>query len=746
MKKISFLPPDVLKPEFVISALSETTDWGLLASGIPDAHKHTRGAGVVVAVLDTGGPNHLDLNANLLPAINCSGVGNATDKQGHGCISGDDVIWTSETGITTIKNFYDSVFADTVILNPKEESSVKVIDSLNINTLAYFPDKATGYSKIKAVHRLKYEGQVFQIKTRSTQLTLTPWHPIYVVSSRRGKELTVIKKRADELNLNDSICSSQLFEDSLPIIQIPFGQQFNCRFCGHKPNRGNGERNSCRKCNKTKWKADVIHSVELNENLAKWLGLLISDGHIMRSSLSVEFCGNDERLIQEFESLTKTIFGLTCHRYATASETFFRTRVHSKDIVAMLYNSFGLLGGAKSLNVKLPKLIEKSRLSVIGAFVAGLIEGDGHVDGNWRIRVASGSKDFVYALKNLLRMRGMRAFVSNVNNQSGFNKHNDNASEHFHLRVPAHDLIVSQLKFKGEHNTKLNKITELKSESIIEINVFDYNDYMYDLTVHNTHNYIANTLVVSNTHVSGIIAALENGVGVVGVAPEAKILPVKVLDDSGHSGFAQIAAGIRAAIDAKVDVINMSLGAPQTPPDDFYNAIKEAYNAGIIIVAAAGNDAGAVNWPARYDEVIAVSAVNNQGELAEFSSHGEQIDFGAPGVNIYSTYLNNQYAMLNGTSQAAPFIAGVCALLLSWTRKHPNMPQIKNNNDMLVALEKFTDPAGRLTDGKFGFGIPHLTNALNDMPEIVEEVPPIKPVEPPAPKPNVNILNSQEPF
>lgn len=718
-EKISFLPPESLKAEFVIGQLSETTDWGLLATGIPDAHKHTRGAGITVAVLDTGCPNHLDLNANLLPGINCSDAGDVSDKQGHGCISGDDVIWTSETGVTTIKNFYDGVFADTVILNPKEESSVKVIDSLNINTLAYFPDQATGYSKIKAVHKLKYEGQVFQIKTRSAQLTLTPWHPIYVVSSRRGKELTIIKKRADELNLNDSICSSQLFEDLSPIIQIPFGQQFNCRFCGHKPKSGNGERNSCRKCNKTKWKTDIVHSVELNENLAKWLGLLISDGHIMRSSLSVEFCGNDERLIQEFESLTETIFGLTCHRYSTASETFFRTRVHSKDIVAMLYNSFGLLGGAKSLNVKLPKLIEKSRLSVIGAFVAGLIEGDGHVDKNWRIRVASGSKDLVYALKNLLRMRGMRVFVSNIKNHSGFNKHSDNAPEHFHLRIPAHDLIVSQLKFKGEHNTKLNKITELKSESIVEINVLDYNDDMYDLTVHNTHNYIANTLVVSNTHVGGIIAALENGVGVIGVAPDAKVLPIKVLDDSGHSGFPQISDGIRAAIAAKVDIINMSLGAPNTPPDDFYTAIKEAYDAGIIMVAAAGNDAGAVNWPARYDEVIAVSAIDNQGNLANFSSHGDQIDFGAPGVNIYSTYLNNQYAILNGTSQAAPFIAGVCALLLSWTRKNPHLPQIKNMNDMLVALGKFTDINGRLTDGKFGLGIPKFANAImEETPEV----------------------------
>jgi len=248
------------------------------------------------------------------------------------------------------------------------------------------------------------------------------------------------------------------------------------------------------------------------------------------------------------------------------------------------------------------------------------------------------------------------------------------------------------------------------------------------------------------THVAGIIAALENGIGVVGVAPEAKILPIKVLDDSGRSGFAQIAQGIRAAIQAKVDIINMSLGAPSTPPDDFYTAVQEAHAAGIIMVAAAGNDAGAVNWPARYDEVIAVSAIDNQGSLANFSSHGDQVDFGAPGVNIYSTYLNNQYAVLNGTSQAAPFIAGVCALLLAWTRAHPDLPQIKNSEDMLKALSKFTDSAGRLTDGQFGFGIPKFINAEleDDQPAPVPEPAPVKPptVTPVAPVNN----NTTEPF
>jgi len=215
------------------------------------------------------------------------------------------------------------------------------------------------------------------------------------------------------------------------------------------------------------------------------------------------------------------------------------------------------------------------------------------------------------------------------------------------------------------------------------------------------------------THVAGIIAALQNGVGVVGVAPEAKVLPIKVLDDGGHASFAVIERGIREATAAGVDIINMSLGAQVQPPASLHEAIKEASAKGIILIAAAGNDAGAVNWPARYDEVIAVAAMGQDGKMARFSSRGDQIAVGAPGVNVYSTYLNNQYAVLNGTSQAAPFMAGVCALILAHKRANPGEAPITSTQDMLRELDKICDPAGRVAtgkDGEFGFGIPSFAN------------------------------------
>lgn len=217
------------------------------------------------------------------------------------------------------------------------------------------------------------------------------------------------------------------------------------------------------------------------------------------------------------------------------------------------------------------------------------------------------------------------------------------------------------------------------------------------------------------THVAGIIGARDNEFGILGVAPECTLMSVKVLSDSGHGGFQNIEAGIRACIENGVDIINMSLGAPVEPPQSLHQAIIDATNQGIIIVAAAGNNSGAVNWPAKYPQVIAVGAIDENGNLSDFSSRGPEISVCAAGVNIYSTYLNNQYAVLRGTSQASPFVAGICALLLAKDRlQNADAPKITSVQSMLEALDVICDQNGRFNtigkEGNFGFGIPRFCN------------------------------------
>lgn len=163
------------------------------------------------------------------------------------------------------------------------------------------------------------------------------------------------------------------------------------------------------------------------------------------------------------------------------------------------------------------------------------------------------------------------------------------------------------------------------------------------------------------THVSGTIGAIRDGKGVAGVAPKASLYGVKVLSASGSGSYSDIIDGIQWCVKNEIQVINMSLGGRYSIAS-FHEAIQKAKEAGITIVCAAGNDGGAVNYPAKYEETIAVSASNSSDNVAYFSSRGAEIDFIAPGVSVYSTYKDGKYATLSGTSMASPHVAGLAVL------------------------------------------------------------------------------------
>jgi subtilisin family serine protease len=129
-----------------------------------------------------------------------------------------------------------------------------------------------------------------------------------------------------------------------------------------------------------------------------------------------------------------------------------------------------------------------------------------------------------------------------------------------------------------------------------------------------------------------------------------------------------VATALRHAIEARSDICCMSLGSTK-PDDHVHDAIRAAYSAGIVVVCAAGNDGGAVNFPAAYKETIGVGAVDKNGNACEFSSRGKEIAVAAPGEAITSCWLNNGYATVSGTSMAAPFVAGTLALYVSAAKR-----------------------------------------------------------------------------
>lgn len=211
------------------------------------------------------------------------------------------------------------------------------------------------------------------------------------------------------------------------------------------------------------------------------------------------------------------------------------------------------------------------------------------------------------------------------------------------------------------------------------------------------------------THCCGIIGAVaDNGMGVKGIAPDADMYACAVLDGNGTGTAKNIAHGVRFATDVwGVDIISMSLGMPSSPTSyELKLACDYAMNKGVTIIAAAGNEAGKVGQPAKYDGVIAVAAVDEDRNHAPFSNFGNQVDFSAGGVNVYSTYLNNGYAKLSGTSMATPALAGVAALIISDAKLGDN-PRRLTPAEVKYKLNKIAFDIGpKGWDAQFGYGIP----------------------------------------
>lgn len=174
------------------------------------------------------------------------------------------------------------------------------------------------------------------------------------------------------------------------------------------------------------------------------------------------------------------------------------------------------------------------------------------------------------------------------------------------------------------------------------------------------------------THVTGIIAALtNNSKGVAGVAwgQRVKIIPLKVMDETGTGSGFNFAKAVVYAVDHGAKIINVSLGASQ-PSSVEYSAVRYAYVNDVIVVCAAGNDGNyGIDYPAAYPETIAVGAVTIDGVRASYSDYGPELDVVAPGGDeqkpVLSTFLGNTYAYSAGTSMAAPHVTGLVALMVS---------------------------------------------------------------------------------
>lgn len=164
--------------------------------------------------------------------------------------------------------------------------------------------------------------------------------------------------------------------------------------------------------------------------------------------------------------------------------------------------------------------------------------------------------------------------------------------------------------------------------------------------------------------VAGILAASENGEGLVGIAPRARLWIVKMLRYDEQGSISDLVRGIEWAIDHGAEVINMSLGTDENNPA-LEDAVQEAHDRGILMVAAVGNTGEQVLYPAAYPEVIAVASTDRQDRRAWFSNQGPEVELTAPGTDLLTTGSAGDYQIQNGTSFSVPYVTGTAALLLS---------------------------------------------------------------------------------
>lgn len=217
------------------------------------------------------------------------------------------------------------------------------------------------------------------------------------------------------------------------------------------------------------------------------------------------------------------------------------------------------------------------------------------------------------------------------------------------------------------------------------------------------------------THVAGTIGALNNTLGVVGGAPLVNLYAVKVLGANGSGFLSDVIEGLDWAASNGMQVVNMSLGT-SSDIQAFHDAITRTKNSGVTLVAAAGNSGGAVNFPAAYSEVIAVSAIDSANIIASFSSRGPEVDLSAPGVSVFSTYKGNKYATLSGTSMASPHVVASAALVINTSVSAFYDVNLNAKWDPDEVQKKLQDSAVDLGsagfDNSYGWGLVNAFNAV----------------------------------
>lgn len=706
-----FIPPPIFSPHLQytkyypseeLDPLSLTKMKQMETSGVEKLRElgYLGSDTVHVGIADSGvDGTHYDLTGNLKYFRDFVDTKNTTpiDPAGHGCIAPYDKIYNSKYGLQDIESFYNLVDMPEV---QDTFSLIKHISHLDINTISYdIENLKPTVNKVLAIHKLKHEGDIYKVKTEyDEELTLTPWHPVYIYENKGVK-----KQKAEDLRHGDFILASGYGKDSLndELQKIPFKSEYICKDCWTV---FSDKITKCDVCGYIGDFEEKVNYIDLDDRLAFLCGLIFANGCISKHNKTVSFYSKNLGTIKAFEGMVSSLFDINCKRKIENNN--IKSYFNNSDVAKMLIS---ICNFSKK---KFPKQISLSPRDIIMYFVAGITEENGDIS-NKNIKIISYSKKFASDLVYIMKFLGIPASYSNEF---------DNC---YQIKIRARHDIISKL-FKNNVQFKPG-IREFSK--IVSIEKVKYNGYMYDLTVDNSHVYAANGLIVSNTACASIM--LGKGIKVEkfhGVAPRTKFSMARVMDAKGSGSESTILQGVDWLVETGVSIINLSLGSWLTRYTPFSKAVDNIVDKGITVFVAAGNDGPKqITSPANAVNAITCAACNKDGEYADFSSLGpakgpDKLSLDKPDIMAWGkdvalarskgtcmgSEINDDYVYASGTSFATPFMAGCGALLKSI---NPNLTPAEIKQ-LLVSTAYDSDKYDKYHEG---FGNVKIYDAVNKL-------------------------------
>jgi subtilisin family serine protease len=382
---------------------------------------------------------------------------------------------------------------------------------------------------------------------------------------------------------------------------------------------------------------------------------------------------------------------------AAASAAPASSTVVAGELIVRLRPGFSLAPGAAAFGAGAGSL--NARLAAVGASSAEPIGGDSYL-----LRLPGGA-DVARAAQVLAASPVVRYAEPNHRRQAFRQPNDDILSQQWALRnvqaFEAWDITTGGPLVIAIVDTGVSAShPDLASKLVGGYNAFSGGDDAGDNEGH-------------GTAMAGVAAAeSDNGSGIAGMCWDCRIMPVKVLDERGGGDDALIARGIRWAVDNGARIINLSLGGPDDT-QTIREVIQYAHDRGALVIASSGNgqaEGNRTNYPAAYETVVAVSATGNSDVVTGFSTTGPQVDIAAPGVGIWSTQWfpgqGDTYAPENGTSPAAPYVAGAAGLI--WSLR----PDLSADAVACVLEASADDKGAPGKDSEYGWGRLNALRAL----------------------------------